>query len=888
MDLVGRERQTTELDAAIDATAAGEGRLVVLRGEAGIGKTRLLQVVTEHACSRRLEVLTGRATELESDVPLAVFREAMPDLVPIGPADPEARWQLFRGVTESLSGSRPRALVLDDVHWADPLSRQLLESLVRRPPRGPHLLVVALRPGAVADAVLEAARATARSPHLLDLTALDRTAADLLIGPDHSPEDRARIFASSGGNPLLLEELAKGDATAVVPSGIVAAVSAELATLDEDSLALVRAGSVLGDPFDIDLAAAAAGMARSDGLAATDALLARGLVRPGGGRQLTFRHPVIRTAVYESQPVVVRLRGHARAAEALESLGAPLPSRARHLAHVAVPGEVESATVLRDAAALVRAHSPSIAADWMLAAKRAAPPAELASFSDLAEVLVQSGRLDEALTVAEEGLQFGRGTAEHQVRLVLAVASVERLLGRHEAARRRLVRAVDEPSLSGELVPEVAAALALSAYERGDYDEMASWAEAARRGHGLVGAAASSMLALGHRFAGRLDEAETASAFTVTAVRDATDDELAVHAELMIATAWALVAVEQLADALLVSRRASGAALRAGNGVAAVPLLLAEVLTLGLLGRTGEAAEVSDRAEVEARLTRNDQSVQWASWMRAWVLLECGDLDAALRGAEESVALAHRLDQSALVTIGNAVLGSVLLAAGRPEEAEPLLADYDVEPGWVCRWAPRLVEARIALDDFEGAATAADRAAALADGTGLAGAVAAAQRAGSMVLAARGEFAASAELGLSSVAHAESIGAELDAASAHLLAGRALAPSDKEAAVEHLTEAHRLADRRGSRRTAAEATRELRRLGRRIGVGGPRSSSRLGVDALSTREREIADLVARGLTNREIAARLFLSEKTIESHLSKAFGKLGVSSRAALAAQVTR
>ena len=555
-----------------------------------------------------------------------------------------------------------------------------------------------------------------------------------------------------------------------------------------------------------------------------------------GVKQLAFRHPVIRSAVYESQPVVVRLRLHAHAASALAGVGAPLPSRARHLAHVAEPGDVVCAAELREAAAMVRGQAPSIAADWMLAAKRAAPPADLSSFSDLAEMLVQSGRLAEALAVADEGLLFGQGSAEHRVRLVLSAASVERLLGRHEAARRRLVRAVDEPSLSGQLAAEVAAALAVSAYERGEYDEVGSWAGAARGGDGLVGAAARSMLALGHRFGGRLDEAESESAAAVSTVRDATDDELAAHAELLIATAWSLVAVERLDDALLVSRRASGAALRAGNGAGAVPLLLAEVLSLGLLGRTEEAAEVSDRAEVEARLTRNDQSVQWALWMRAWVLLEHGDLDAALRGAEESVALARRLDESALVTIANAVLGSVLLADGRPELAEPLIAAYDVEPGWVCRWATQLVEARIVLGDLDGAAQAADRATALADGTGLAGAVAAAERAGAMVLAASGKAAESAEMASAAVARAKSIGAELDAAVAHLLAGRALAVIDKEAAVTHLTQAHRLAHQRGSRRTADAATRELRRLGRRVGVGGARSASRLGVDALSNRE----------------------------------------------------
>ena len=103
----------------------------------------------------------------------------------------------------------------------------------------------------------------------------------------------------------------------------------------------------------------------------------------------------------------------------------------------------------------------------------------------------------------------------------------------------------------------------------------------------------------------------------------------------------------------------------------------------------------------------------------------------------------------------------------------------------------------------------------------------------------------------------------------------------------HLTEAHALAAAGGARRTAEEATRELRRLGRRIGRGGVRGTGATGIEALSGREHEIAGLVARGLTNREIAARMFLSEKTVESHLSKAFTKLGVSSRAALAAQVT-
>ena len=173
MDLVGRERETAELVAALDAVASGERRLVVLRGEAGIGKTRLLQVLVEQATSRRFEVLTGRATELESDIPLAVFREAMPDLVPISSEDPEATLAAVpRGGRVVVGLPRPLVLVLDDAHWADPLSRELLESLVRRPPRGPHLLVVAARPGSTGGrgAGLRRARLPARLT-LLDLSA---------------------------------------------------------------------------------------------------------------------------------------------------------------------------------------------------------------------------------------------------------------------------------------------------------------------------------------------------------------------------------------------------------------------------------------------------------------------------------------------------------------------------------------------------------------------------------------------------------------------------------------------------------------------------------------------------------------------------------------------
>ena len=123
-------------------------------------------------------------------------------------------------------------------------------------------------------------------------------------------------------------------------------------------------------------------------------------------------------------------------------------------------------------------------------------------------------------------------------------------------------------------------------------------------------------------------------------------------------------------------------------------------------------------------------------------------------------------------------------------------------------------------------------------------------------------------------------------ARARLIAGRALAGSDRDTALRELAAAEQVAATAGAARVRDEALQEQRRLGRRVGRGGERGRAGGGVGSLSPREREVAGLVADGRTNREIAARLFLSEKTIETVLSRVFRKLGVRSRAEVAARV--
>src|SRR4051794_24324237 len=122
MQIVGRNADIAELGSALDGVSRGERRLVIVRGEAGIGKTRLLGWLADRARDLRLEPVTGRATELESGVPLGLFLEALPSLPAPAADDADNRWALFRTVTEQLERRERLVLILDDAHWADPVS----------------------------------------------------------------------------------------------------------------------------------------------------------------------------------------------------------------------------------------------------------------------------------------------------------------------------------------------------------------------------------------------------------------------------------------------------------------------------------------------------------------------------------------------------------------------------------------------------------------------------------------------------------------------------------------------------------------------------------------------------------------------------------------------
>jgi DNA-binding NarL/FixJ family response regulator len=966
-DLHGRGPERGLIAAALDAVARGDRRLLIVRGEAGIGKTRLLTELREQAAAQRFVVLDGRATELERDLPLVPIIDAITPRLPaadlLGPLGPQQlgllaellpglapapsvrssgaeRWRLHRALgalLERIAAGRPLVLVIDDLHWADPATQELLEHLVRRPPADSLLIAVGARPGPAAERLLSAQRSGgAIGLVAIDLGPLPRTAAEALLSalPD---DDRDRAFVQSGGNPLLLGELARAGRPGAVPEGIVAAIRAEAAALPQDAQALLRAAAVVGDPFAFDLAAR---IAELDGPAAYGALTAIvecTLVRPTADpRRFRFRHPVVRTAVYAGFGAGERLAAHATAAAELTRIGAHVTARAQHLAHAAATGDVAGARTLREAAAHVRPQAPGVAVDWLLAAGRADPAG--IDIEVLFAALVDAGRLSAALELIDAS-----GEAAQEPRIAVAAASVERQLGRHDSGRRRLIAALTVAD-GGPAAARVLADLAVAAYQRGNYPETREWAQqvglaaaaaerdasgiatdgqaagqdvaedgrSARGGgagvddvaNGALRAIAATLLAVGDAFAGDAAAAAAGIEEALAAFDAAGDEEIVAAAEPAMAISWGLLALDRPPDGLRVARRIAQAARHGGNDLAAIPHDLAAVLALLLLGRLVEAEPLADDAEAAARVSGNPQLVQWTLWLRASVLMERGRLDAALAAAQESVDRGVELDDSASAIVARAVLGTVLGLHGQHARGRELIAAYDIDHGWICRHAPSLVASDLALDDLAAAREHAERAAALAPRTGMAGARAAAGRARAMVTLADGDASAAAALALDAAEEAATAGANLEQARDRVLAGRALIVDDPAAAVTQLTVALELAGQCAAPRVEDEARQLLRRAGvrvgrRRVDRAGPQAGAqrveragRVGGDsplaAISPRERDVAVLVADGLTNREIGARLYLSEKTVETHLTSVFRKLGVRSRAQVAAAMAR
>ncbi|MDA0163676.1 AAA family ATPase [Solirubrobacter ginsenosidimutans] len=899
MDLVGREVELASVSRALDDVRAGGTRVLGVLGEAGIGKSALLAAIADLAAP--LRVAAGRAAEHERDLPFALAFDALdghvttiaharmdalnaefgielePTLTvercihaPRTNAAERFRFHRLQGaVLESLG---PIVMLFDDVQWADDASLEVILHFLARPPEVPHLLAFALRPAVVAARLLDTAR---RHPGFEQLTLepLDDAAARAMLG---DVRDRERHVRDAAGNPLFLRELSRaaGERSRTLPATLQAAIAREVERLGEPARTLLAGAAVAGDPFDPELAAIAAGVWPD--AATLDALVSADLVRAHAGvRGFAFRHPVVRRAVYDAAPPAWRLAAHERVAGALEARGAGAAARAYHVTQFARAGDERAIALLMRAGEATARSSPAAAANWYAAALPLVPEGDRGTvLGPLALALAGAGRLEESLARLQEALELDSANRE----LILACARVETLRGRYAQARRRL-----HAAYTAKPHPSLAFELAAAAMTANDAPALRGWAATAQRlathpaaaGLDAVLVAASRVLgALGDVWSG-----ERRPGADLLAPLDALDDRLVgAHPTVLLHVSRALMRLERVEDASATLKRAVAIGRGTSSGEMLVWLLGVQAWTLWLQLDLHAALAAAEAAEEAARMQTAPNPLLLALSVRAAIHHERGEAHEAERSAAACQALIAGLEPSDTTRMAAATL-ACLHVADDPERCLLELERAELDASWAGRSALCRVRASLALghiDDADQIAQAAARESARVD---LPLAAVRAELGTAEVLLAWGESKAAAALAAVAADVADATGA-LEAAEARLVQGRALsAAGEHEAAKAVLQRVAADAARGGGVRLRNAASRELRVLGTRISANGRRSER----GELSTREREIAALVAGGRSNKQVAATLYLSEKTIENALTRVYAKLGVRTRAQLA-----
>jgi DNA-binding NarL/FixJ family response regulator len=943
---VGRASELERLDQMLDELGGAAFACLAVEGEPGIGKTHLLAELRRRADDRAMLVLSGTGAEFERDVPFGIWTDALdafiasrsedelpaaattelggvlPSLA-VAPEPPpvDERYRTHRAVRsllELVAAEQSLVLVLDDLHWADPASLELIASLLRRPPSAPVLLAVGYRTGLLAPQ-LHAALAEPQV-RMTRLTPLDEADLAGLLGEEVSPRQRAAIQGESGGNPLYALQLSRagelparsssGDRVAGeagVPSLVAAALIEEVQELGPDSRRLLEAASVAGDPFAPEVAFAIAELEQAAGHDALDELLPSGLVRATDiPREFGFRHPLVRRAIYESTRGGWRLGAHARAAEALEAAGASPLARAHHIEQSAAKGDLESAAALIDAGLASAGSAPATAVRWYDAALRLLPDGDderrLGVLLLQAQALRGIGDRERCLEVLLQALELLPPDAiGMRIRLTAGCAFCEDAMGRHTQARARLERVMAElPEDGARERVQVLLNLAGGAFFSQEFDRMREMAlEAAKIAEPLgvpsLDLAATAMLGHANVLLGRIEEAAPAVDRAAELAAALSDAELADAIDGINRLGWAEYYLERFADAIAHLERAAAVSRSTGQSQFIPYIQQGWALSEMMLGNRGRALELSENAVEAGRLMGIDYVLGSALCSLGGTALMSGDLDLVIPAAVEALSLLEPLDPSMVTALAGAGLAAATIESGDlSAELEPHLGPAGgwkmplVEATYRAQFGEVLTRGWIAAGEVDRARASAELCEAAAAELCLPVALAQAMRARAAIELADGDAEAAADLALRSAESAERSSAKIEAARSRALAGRALGEAgEREEARRLLREAEAELDACGAERPREEARRALRKLGGRTEPRGPATTGE-GLDSLSKREREVAELVTGRRTNRQIAAELFLSEKTVESHLRNIFFKLGVSSRVDVARLVER
>ena len=506
---VGRSPELQQLDDALEQLGAGGAVALEVLGAAGIGKTRLLGELAARADARGHIVLSGSGSDLERDLAVLglrrrarrVHRERRaaagsptstrrcgsssrtssrhsPSSGRGGsPGLQDERYRTNRAVRElleRLAATKPLVLILDDFHWADPASVDLLASLLHRPPDAAVLIALGARPNQGPPRLAGALDRAIRDGELtrIELDPLSSEEAAAMLGQEQPNPLTTALYEESGGNPFYLEQLARApEGTAVpaagdvsvsgvqVPPMVAAALTEELALLSESSRRVLDGASVAGDPFEPELAAAAAGVSEQQTIEAIDELLERDLVR------LTDRSQAL--PLPASHRSARRLRGDAgRLAHRRPRAHAQRPSPTEARAPQSAPttsrspprsGRRQPVSTLAEAGQPSAQRAPATAARWFSGALRLLGRRRAVRAASRAAAGQRHGaggdrplRRRARSSAREPRHRPRRGGLASRSELAATCARVEHLLGLHDEAHARLTSALDDlPDAAG-------------------------------------------------------------------------------------------------------------------------------------------------------------------------------------------------------------------------------------------------------------------------------------------------------------------------------------------------------------------------------------------------------------------------------------------------------
>jgi DNA-binding CsgD family transcriptional regulator len=939
--LVGREDTLRAFGEALDASGAGSCCFLGLVGEPGAGKSRLLGELAAEAARRGRVILAGRAAEFEQEMPFGVVVDALDDQVESGlpglatrlgagtcgllatvlPAlraaapgperlagpgpgrDLTGRYRIYRGIRrllEDLAAPRGLVLILDDLHWADNASIELLDHLVRHPPRGRVLVAIAYRP-AQAPARLAALLTSATHARQLPVGPLTLAETEELLGPGLGRPRCQALHEASGGNPFYLEALARMDQHAPLtadgadgselPPAVRAALQLELDGLSPEARRVAQAAAVAADEFEPGLAAVAAEVSEDEALAALNEMAARDIVRPASPGRLRFRHPLVRRATYDGAAAGWRLGAHARIAAHLADVAAPAALRAHHVERSASFGDQAAIATLLDAAREVAAHAPATAAHWLEAALdiMPAPDRQLELFLDVARLRAVSGQLAEGREAAREVLRrLPLGDHARRAKAARFCALMERQLDRPQEARAVLLdelRRIPDPQ-SPAAVP-LRTRLVAESLMRGDVRAAQAVLDLIPEDPDAlepsVAVAIAALRPLPAYARGRVAEAARFIEAADELVAAAPDEHLAEWLDAVAWLCWTETMMGRDQSALGHFDRAVAIARSTGQGYIISNLLAGQARVLTLFGRLAEAAAAAEEAVEVARLLGSGHQLVFALTQQCLAASWSGADAAAVRLGEEAArtgkgngewsgAQAQYALAVALINAGRGEAGRDTMAQACNNLRRPMLDQRSLLAA--CEVMAGLEAGNGHQDE---ASSWAGHAVKVARG----GQEASAALARAHALRGTEPRAAAAEAGGAAQSLA-SAGLLIDAGRARLCAGQCYAaaglPGD---ARTELAMAAQMFSECGARSLLAATAREQRRLG--VRVPGPAGTGRgPGAHGLTQRELDVVRLVREGYTNQQIAGSLFVSIRTVETHLSHAFAKLGVSSRTGL------